>query len=529
MFTQKHLFRTTVSLLCALVLVSGLLAGCGNSDKTTEEQAAAASEPAGPAKSSEAAPSEQAKPTEMKLVLGYTEEAPSEENLVIKELNKLANADIMVEWTPMVSYNDKFNVLMASNQLPDALLVPDVKGTTFVNGANAGMFWELTSYMQDYPDLKEINPMLLTNASFDGKLYMLPRERILKRKMAVYRSDWAKAAGLGAPDTIEGIYNMAKVFAEGDFDKNSKKDTIGFALSASNSEIDAFDALVAAFGGFNRWGIKEGKVTPAFMTDEYLNTLNWLRKMYGEKLISPDFAITKSTQVVPDIVDKERTGLWLSYGLPGLSNPVLKAKQDADPNITRADVFEFTFLKGTDGKERIAAEVGISGGFAFPKQSVKDEARLKELLGVFNAIQSQQGQILINNGVPDIHFELVDGKYAKAKDPAVFKKEVSPIGQLGTSGGKAHIIADDEITIRLNTARRTFDINGMISDITAPLTSASFSANSANLLKIISEAQFKYIMGEIDEGKWKQAIEDWKNAGGNAAMDEFTAGHNKVR
>ena len=77
------------------------------------------------------------KPVEMKIVLGYAEEIPSEQNLVIQELNKLANANIIIEWTPMVSYNDKFNVLMASNSMPDVVLVPDVKNSTFLYAANA--------------------------------------------------------------------------------------------------------------------------------------------------------------------------------------------------------------------------------------------------------------------------------------------------------------------------------------------------------------------------------------------------------
>lgn len=462
------------------------------------------------------------RPVEMKLVLGYAEEIPSKDNLVIQELNKLANADIQIEWTPMVSYNDKFSVLMSSNNLPDVLLVPDVKNTTFIDGANAGMFWELSGYLQEYPELAQINPILLTNASVEGKLYILPRERALKRKMVVYRSDWAKTAGLSAPDTPDGIYQMAKAFAEGDYDNNGEKDTIGFALGTVNSEIDCIEALVVAFGGFNRWGLQDGRVIPSFMTDEYLNTLKWLRKMYEEKLISPDFAITKTTQVVPDIVDAEKTGLWLSYKLPGLSDPVLTAKQKDNPDISRADVFEFTFLKGPDGKEKIAAETGIAGGFAFAKRSVRDESRLRDLLGVFNVIQSQQGQVLINNGVPGIHFELVQNRYAKTLDPAVFNREVSPIGQLGTSGSKSYIIADDDITIRLDTARNTYQNSSMISDITAPLASASFSSNQTTLTRIISEAQFGYIMGELDDPGWYQAIENWKAAGGESAIEEFT-------
>jgi len=258
------------------------------------------------------------------------------------------------------------------------------------------------------------------------------------------------------------------------------------------------------------------------MTEEYLNTMKWLRKMYEEKLLSPDFAITKTTQIVPDLVDKEKTGLWLAYKLPGLSDPVLKAKQKEDPSVKREDVYDYVFLRDLNGNERIAAETGIAGGFAFPKKSVTTEERLNELLGVFNVIQSREGQILINNGVPGVHFELVDGKYAKAIDPEVFNREVSPIGQLGTSGMKAYIIADDEISIRLNMERRSYSNTSMIFDVTATLSSNSYSSNYTTLQKIISDAQFKFIMGEIDETEWDKAIEKWLEAGGEAAIEEFT-------
>ena len=204
---------------------------------------------------------EQGNIVEMKIVLGYAEAIPSKDNLVIQELNKLANANILVEWTPMVSYNDKFNVLMSSNNMPDVILVPDAKNTTFVFGVNAGLFWELTPILKDYSNLSEINPVLLKNTAVNGKFYMLPRERTLKRKMIVYRSDWAQEAGLEAPDTIDGIYNMAKAFAEGDYDKNSKKDTIGFSLGTVNNEIDCFDALVVAFGALTN-GDSRGEDNP---------------------------------------------------------------------------------------------------------------------------------------------------------------------------------------------------------------------------------------------------------------------------
>ena len=466
-------------------------------------------------------------PVKIKFILPYQDEAPSESNIVVKELNAVCNSIMSIEWTPMISYNDKFNVLMASNQLPDAVLIPDPKLTIFTSGANAGMFWELTSYLKQFSELKDINPILTTNASVDGKLYMIPRERTLKRKIVIYRADWAKKAGLGAPDTIEKMYQMAKRFGNGDFDGSMVKDTIGLALGTVNNEIDCFDALVVAFGGFTKWGVKDGKVIPNYMTAEYMDTMNWLRKMYQEKLVSPDFAITKTTQVVPDLVDKDRTGLYLGYGLPGLSDAALVRMQKINPTLKRSDIYNYTYLKGPDGKERIPAETGISGGFAFPKQTVKNEARLKELLSVFNGLISEKGQILITNGVPEIHFDLLEGKYSKTKDPAVFKKEVSPIGQIGLSGNKAYIIGDDDIGIRLNLERRVMTPGMLIPDVTAPLTSKSFNTNNTRLLNIISQAQFKYIMGDIDESQWNKAVDEWLNAGGNEAINEYTAAYNK--
>jgi putative aldouronate transport system substrate-binding protein len=67
----------------------------------------------------------------------------------------------------------------------------------------------------------------------------------------------------------------------------------------------------------------------------------------------------------------------------------------------------------------------------------------------------------------------------------------------------------------------------MISDITAPLASTSYSSNSMNLLRIISEAQFNYIMGKINENGWRKALEDWMSAGGASAIEEFTQAYNK--
>ena len=514
MLSKMKVLKKLTAVVCTIALVASVMVGCG---KTSQKEATGTAQP-----------QQSSKPVDVKLILPYSDETPSDEPL-LPALNKVANANFKIEWTPMISYNDKFNVLMASNQLPDALVIPDLKLTSFINGAGSGLFWDLTSYIGKYDNFKNLNPISLKNSSLDGKNYVLPRERILKRKLVAYRADWAKAAGLKAPDSIEGLYNMAKAFGTGDFDGNGKKDTIGLLLGTVNNEIDCFDELVVAFGGPNKWGEKDGKIVPNFMTKEYMDTMRWLKKMYDEKLISSDFAITKTTQQVTDFVDKEKTGLYLNYGIPGTADPLIKQKQQTDPKIARGDLFAYTYLNGPDGKPRIPAEDGFSGGFAFPKSTVKDEARLKEVLSVFDKLESKDAQILMNNGVEGKHFTVVKDNFIKTIDANVNKKEVSSYGQLGMSGNLAYLTADDDIGMKLQVDRNTFKTTDLIANLVTPLTSTQYSNNKANLDKIINEAQFKYIMGQMTEDQFNQAIDQWKKSGGDKVIEEYTAAYAKTK
>lgn len=519
MSSNKTACQKAIALLGVILLSAGLTAGCG-----TAKNAPGMAELADSIEKDKSSPA-----VELKIVLGYQDEMPPEDHIVVRELNKLANADIRIEWTPMISYNEKFNVMMYSNALPDAILVPDTRIAVYVNAVNADMFWDIGTRFDRYQYLKGFNPILLTNASIDGKLYLIPRERPLKRKMVVYRNDWAREAGLNPPDSISNLYAMAKAFGNGDFDKNGKRDTIGFALSTVNTnEIEAIDALVAAFGGVNKWGSEDGRIVPGFTTPEYFETAKWIRQMYSEGLISPDFAITKTTQVVSDLVDKEVTGLWLSYSTPTLADPLLKKKQQEEPELTRSELFNFSFLKGNDGKERIAAESGFNGGFAFPKQTVKSEERLDDLLQVFDTISGPEGQRLVGNGIEGLHYRVVDGKRAKIINPDRFKKDaISSIGQLGTIGIDMYSFEDDELAANLIRSRADTINSVMIHDLTVPLFSETYSAKKTDLDDIVNEALINFIMGRTDEAQFENAIRRWKKSGGDKVIEEYTAAYYK--
>ncbi len=50
-----------------------------------------------------------------------------------------------------------------------------------------------------------------------------------------------------------------------------------------------FDIIQTWFGAPNGWGEKDGKLVPEHQTEEYLEALNWMRKLCEEGLIKKDF------------------------------------------------------------------------------------------------------------------------------------------------------------------------------------------------------------------------------------------------
>ena len=527
---KRERFCRALSVLCIAGVLSGFAVGCSSKSASGTEgsQSATATQEA----------SETAKPVEFKIVLPYIGETPSSNSPTEKKLKKNSNSNFTIEWTPMISYADKYNVMMNSGQLPDVLIIPDVKADVFLDAAKNDQFWELSSYMtnDDYPGFKNYKKLALQNCKTDGKLYVLPRERILKRQMVCYRVDWAKEAGLDAPDTIDKLYKMAQTFGKGDFDGNGQKDTIGLALGTvqdnGGTTIDNLNELIVANGGINKFGLKDGKVVSTIVTSEFKSTISLLRRMYKENLISKDFPITKTTELVSNFVDKEKTGLWLSTGVPGPEDTLYLAKKKAGKVKQLSDMYAFTYLKDASGNPRSPAESGFNGGIAFPKSSVKDQTRFDQIMKVFNYISTKDGQRLVNNGVEGIQYTKVDDTHIKAipEDQQKIKStNSSAINQMSTCGNYAYTVVGESLTEDLAKARNTYKDSELVADITVPFTSNEYAQNGAKLSKLIDTATFKYILGQISDSDFDAAIKQWRTSGGDKMDTEYTEAYQKAQ
>ena len=122
-----------------------------------------------------------------------------------------------------------------------------------------------------------------------------------------YRKDWADKLGLGAPETVEDVYNMAKAFTEQDPDGDGQNNTYGLCLCKYTGPIDLIQTW---FGAGNAWVERDGKLIPSHMTDEYWEAVNYVKRMYDEGLVYSDWAI-RDTNTWADGVKNGECGMML--------------------------------------------------------------------------------------------------------------------------------------------------------------------------------------------------------------------------
>ena len=485
-------FKKSLALLVVLVIISGMAAGC-----TDKKQAGSSG---GPFQFS-------------MMNVYYSTEPPKADDAVIKKIEEYTNTKMDIAWVPKSAYDDKVAVTIASGEMPQALLVINNGNQSIINGAKSGMFWDLTPYIGEYPNLSaKLNKNVIDSIKIDGKLYGIYRTRPIARDSLIYRKDWLKKLGLSEPKTIDDVYNMIKAFTLNDPDGNGANDTIGLA----EMKGIPYSVMVSSwFGAPTSW--KEDG-TPDFMTNEFLNMLKWYKKLYSEKLINQDFGVAEEAQ---------RQQLFLS-GKAGAKlhvwDALLRGEENdlkkLDPN---AELDGVSLIEGPNGVN-VRSWGGYGGVFMFSKSSVKTEADLKKLLGYFDKLYDIPMQNLFKHGIEGVHYKVVDQKAVKIVDK-VEDTTFNVMDQMYINYDDAMLSGDltpagVKATEMMKESKKFVVYNPF-----AGLISKTNNEKGAQLQKIIDDAKIKFILGSIDEAGWKSEIQKWQTNGGDKIIEEMKAAY----
>ncbi|MCR8631388.1 extracellular solute-binding protein [Paenibacillus radicis (ex Xue et al. 2023)] len=492
---QKYRVLTAAS--TALIMTGVVLSGCSGSDpgKNTNVQSAPD------------------KPFSLSLMLPYyATEPPEPNNPTLKTIEEYTGTKLNAIWIPSVNYEDRFNVTLSSNDLPDGIVALNNKAPSVVQSVRSGMFWELGPYLKDFKNLNQINKIVQYNTSYDGKTYSLYRGRVMARSGYIFRKDWLDNLGLKEPKTPDEFYNVLKAFTLNDPDKNGKNDTYGLSEHNALMSLDAFAVTLGAPYG---WGEAGGVFTPAFMTKEYLEALKFYKKLFDERLMNSDFAVANKSNL-SDNYNKGKAGIFytsLEDSYTG-TRDLIKLNPNAKVDI-------FSRLEGPKGV-RIVPTAGWNGMYFFSKEKLKTEGDLKKALNFFDKLEDQKMQDLLAYGVEGEHYKLegnvvqiipekveayVNGPRKYFQLPLNYAENMSPVKTVDL--------------VEKYTKMFKENLPNIVADPSAPLISQTYSEVGNELDKMVLDAKTKYIMGAIDDAGWQKSIEQWRSKGGDKVIAEF--------
>ena len=146
-------------------------------------------------------------------------------------------------------YQNKCNMLIASNDIPDLIQINDYSILT--NMVELGLIIPLDELVQEYgQELLVIRPEECWEPFiFDGKLYSLPNQYRTDGIIGCIREDWLKKLNLEMPTTIEEFENVIRAFTEQDPDGNGANDTYG--ISGTNAPVTS--TFLPAYQYYNGW------------------------------------------------------------------------------------------------------------------------------------------------------------------------------------------------------------------------------------------------------------------------------------
>jgi len=462
----------------------------------------------------------------------FSDDFEGADNQWLKAVQELTDVNLTIDFIPTLIYTDEVNSLLFHNKLPMVVVANEnvLESVLFISNVENNDFWVLDDYIEEFPNLFQfIGEEKWENCKISGHIYGIPRLRILPRNAACYRLDWAEKLGIDPPQTLDELYDMLYAFTYDDPDGNGIADTFGLITSWSSwnhRSWNGIQTLTTALGGPNGWCYENGTMVPDFAADEYMQTLNFFRKLYADGILTDNFAVINSLQK-SELFVSGKGGMTF-----GVIDDIFILQRQVCENDPEARLGVLPLIYSEEDKWLVNATQGYNGLIMFNKSGdggIHTEEELKRVLQYYDTLCSGEGQELINYGLEGAH-HIIDstGKKQLLYDDigeSTFSKSVGaylqsfPVNAYVRRAGDTLLQNEvyDEIEKRMNY---------LVMDDSGGLVSATYKVNSSSLNDIIRNASIRFILGEITENGYYQKYEEWLENGGAEIITEYTEAYN---
>lgn len=267
----------------------------------------------------------------------------------LKKTLNVQNKNIFMESEER--YDEALNILVKDRNLPDIFLVSDRE--TLEELVENDLIEDLTEVYKSCASDKiqemyeSYGKELLTSGTFDGKLFALPETAIDDGSQLLWlRRDWMEQLGVKEPKTLDEALSVIRAFQENRMGAEEGEDPVGLVcdpgLVGTVSTSYSVDSVFEMFGAYPQQWIKnaDGEIVYGSLTEETKEALGYLRELYKQGILDPDFAL-RAQNNIRDLVVNGKCGaffgLWWTPNNPLMDEYRKNKETDWEPYYLTAD------------------------------------------------------------------------------------------------------------------------------------------------------------------------------------------------
>lgn len=267
----------------------------------------------------------------------------------LKKTLNVQNKNIFMESEER--YDEALNILVKDRNLPDIFLVSDRE--TLEELVENDLIEDLTEVYKSCASDKiqemyeSYGKELLASGTFDGKLFALPETAIDDGSQLLWlRRDWMEQLGVKEPKTLDEALSVIRAFQENRMGAEQGEDPVGLVcdpgLVGTVSTSYSVDSVFEMFGAYPQQWIKnaDGEIVYGSLTEETKEALGYLRELYKQGILDPDFAL-RAQNNIRDLVVNGKCGaffgLWWTPNNPLMDEYRKNKETDWEPYYLTAD------------------------------------------------------------------------------------------------------------------------------------------------------------------------------------------------
>ncbi|MGJ5833927.1 extracellular solute-binding protein [Streptomyces ossamyceticus] len=222
----------------------------------------------------------------LKVMAPFWGTPPKGDNPYYSAMNEAVGVEVTWQNQDGVTYDQKLGAVLASSDIPDVVVVPGWNLMGKIPSAINAKFADLGPYLSGdkvkaYPNLAAVPSEAWQRGIFGGQLRAIPMPASYVTDIApMYRRDIFEKKGYTVPGSPDEFLSWAKEAT----DARSK------VWACDDMKWSAFN-IYGVFPGSDKalwWNMVDGKLVNRVETEEFLEALEWTRKLYAAGVVHPD-------------------------------------------------------------------------------------------------------------------------------------------------------------------------------------------------------------------------------------------------